>query len=99
MKSSTIVFLSIVLHPSFYTIGAYSATYHHDWSILAARIAISDLHKRTVKKFSECIQALYEYRHPKTKEPAPLVSDAIYQIVMDNKDRIDAAVVDSRDFE
>lgn len=79
--------------------GAYSATYHHDWSILASRIAVSDLHKKTVQKFSDCVVALYEYRHPKTNAPAPLISDEIYQIVMDNKDRLDAAIVHSRDFE
>lgn len=45
--------------------GAYSSTYHPDWSTLAARIAVSDLHKQTDSCFSKNAQRLREHIHPK----------------------------------
>jgi ribonucleoside-diphosphate reductase alpha subunit len=75
------------------------ATQHPDYSILAARISVSNLHKMTSKSFSELTQAFYHYVHPKTKKPAPLVSQEHYEVVMKHKDRLDAAIVHDRDFE
>jgi ribonucleoside-diphosphate reductase subunit M1 len=40
---------------------AYLTTKHPDYAILAARIAISNLHKETIKAFSKVIEALYTY--------------------------------------
>jgi hypothetical protein len=40
---------------------AYLTTKHPDYAILAARIAISNLHKETKKNFSQVIKDLYEY--------------------------------------
>ena len=40
---------------------AYCTTKHPDYAILAARIAISNLHKETKKHFSAVIKDLYEY--------------------------------------
>ena len=40
---------------------AYLTTSHPDYAVLAARIAISNLHKETKKKFSEVIEDLYNY--------------------------------------
>ena len=40
---------------------AYLTTRHPDYAILAARIAISNLHKETKKKFSDVITDLYNY--------------------------------------
>src|SRR6187431_2462413 len=34
---------------------------HPDYAILASRIAISNLHKNTVKSFSETMRKLYDY--------------------------------------
>lgn len=78
---------------------AYYATHHPDFSILAARISVSDLHKRTNPSFSETIAALHAYVHPKTGEPAPLISDEVHSIVMANSEVLDAAVDHSRDFD
>lgn len=36
-------------------------TQHPDYAVLAARIAISNLHKETKKTFSHVIRDLYEY--------------------------------------
>lgn len=40
---------------------AYMTTQHPDYAVLAARIAISNLHKETKKTFSHVIKDLYEY--------------------------------------
>lgn len=75
------------------------STQHPDFSILAARIEVSNLHKQTKKVFSDVIQDFYDYIHPKTSAPAPLVSEETYRIVMENKDIINSAVIHDRDFE
>ena len=75
------------------------ATQHPDYSILAARISVSNLHKSTTGKFSELIDIFHNYTHPKTGLPAPLISDEVYHIVQDHKDELDGAIVHARDFE
>lgn len=40
---------------------AYLTTKHPDYAVLAARIAISNLHKETKKSFSQVIKDLYDY--------------------------------------
>ena len=40
---------------------AYLTTKHPDYAVLAARIAVSNLHKDTKKNFSHVIKDLYEY--------------------------------------
>lgn len=78
---------------------ASMAVSHPDYAILAARIAVSNLHKNSKKSFSRVITDLYEYIDPKTNESAPLIADDVYKIIMDNKDRLDAAIIHHRDFE
>lgn len=75
------------------------ATQHPDYAILAARIEVSNLHKETEKSFSKVMSAFRHYTHPKTGEPAPLVSEAVYDVIMANRDRLDGAVLHDRDFE
>ncbi|CAE7765897.1 RNR1, partial [Symbiodinium sp. CCMP2456] len=41
---------------------AYMSQKHPDFSILAARIAVSNLHKNTSDSFAETCRALHEYR-------------------------------------
>lgn len=43
------------------TSAAYKTTTHPDYAVLAARIAISNLHKETKKNFSAVVQDLYDY--------------------------------------
>lgn len=45
------------------------------------------------------MEAFHKYIHPRTGAPAPLISDEVYEIVMNNKDRLDTAVCHERDFE
>lgn len=75
------------------------ATQHPDYAVLAARIEVSNLHKETEKVFSSVISAFYNYKHPKTNEPAPLVSKETYDVVMANMDVLDGAIIHDRDFE
>eukprot|EP00903_Cladosiphon_okamuranus_P006056 g5971.t1 len=78
---------------------AYQATQHPDMSLLAARISVSNLHKCTPDKFSKTIERLHNYVLPQTGETSPLISDEVYHIVMENKDVLDAAIREERDFE
>jgi ribonucleoside-diphosphate reductase alpha chain len=78
---------------------AYLTTKHPDYAILAARIAVSNLHKNTKKSFSAVIEDLYRYVDPKNGKLAPLISDDVYQIVMKNADILDSAVIYDRDFD
>jgi len=78
---------------------AYLTTQHPDYSRLAARISVSNLHKMTEKSFSNVMDRLHQYVDPRTKMPAPLISDKVFDIIMANKERLDAAIVYDRDFE
>jgi ribonucleoside-diphosphate reductase alpha chain len=73
-------------------------TQHPDFAVLAARIAVSNLHKNTKKSFSEVAELLYNYIDEKTNEKAPLYSDEVYEIVKQNADRIDSAIIYERDY-
>ncbi|KNC96410.1 ribonucleoside-diphosphate reductase large chain [Spizellomyces punctatus DAOM BR117] len=77
---------------------AYLTTKHPDYAILAARIAVSNLHKETKKQFSQVIEDLYNYVNPKNQKPAPMVSEETYQAVMKNADRLNSAIIYDRDF-
>ncbi len=78
---------------------ASMATTHPDYGKLAARIAVSNLHKNTDKSFSKTIKALYNYIDPKTGQKAGLIADNIYQIVQKNADRLDSAILYDRDYD
>jgi len=64
------------------------ATRHPDFSILAARISVSNLHKQTSKVFSDVVEILHKNTHPKTKDQSPLVSDELYDVVMEVSNQI-----------
>ncbi|KAI8579172.1 hypothetical protein K450DRAFT_243109 [Umbelopsis ramanniana AG] len=77
---------------------AYMTTKHPDYAILAARIAISNLHKETTKQFSQVVDDLYNYINPKTDKPGPMISDDVYKIVQANAERLNSAIIYDRDF-
>lgn len=77
---------------------AYLTTKHPDYAILAARIAISNLHKETKKVFSAVVHDLHAWVNPKTGKHSPMIDDDVYKIVMDNKDILDSAIIYDRDF-
>jgi ribonucleoside-diphosphate reductase alpha chain len=72
-------------------------TKHPDYSTLAARLAITALHKETKKSFSETVSDLYKYIDPKTKKHSPVVSKVFRDIVKKHADELDSAIVHSRD--
>ena len=46
-----------------------------EYSLLAARIAVSNLHKQTKKSFSSVMKDLRSYVNPKTGKASPLVNE------------------------
>jgi ribonucleoside-diphosphate reductase alpha chain len=79
-------------------VAASLTTVHPDYAILAARIAVSNLHKSTNKSFSKTMHDLFHYVDPKTGQLASLISEDVYQIVMDNAQILDSTIIYDRDF-
>jgi len=77
---------------------ASMATNHPDYAKLAARIAVSNLHKNTEKSFADTMEILYNYVDPKTNQKAGLISDFTMDIVRRHKDVLDSAIIYDRDF-
>jgi ribonucleoside-diphosphate reductase alpha subunit len=77
---------------------AAMTTKHPDYAKLAARLAISNLHKVTSKSFSNTMKRLYTYVDPKTGENAPLVSKETWKVVRDHAAELDEAIIYDRDF-
>ena len=74
------------------------ASHHPDYSKLAARICVDDLHRSTKGTFSEVITDLREFIDPESGEHAPLISEEVYGIIMANKETLDSYVDYGRDF-
>ncbi|MGZ8557492.1 MAG: ribonucleoside-diphosphate reductase subunit alpha [Chitinophagaceae bacterium] len=73
-------------------------TKHPDFAVLAARIAVSNLHKNTTKSFSETASLLYNYIDNKTGDKAPLIADDVYAIIQENEDLLNASIIYERDY-
>ena len=71
---------------------------HPDYAQLASRIAVSNLHKNTIKSFSKTIDALYHYIDPKTGLKASLIADDVFEIVTNNAHTLDSSIIYDRDF-
>jgi ribonucleoside-diphosphate reductase alpha chain len=78
---------------------ATMATIHPDYALLAARIAVSNLHKETEKSFHKVVEALYHYVDPKTGERAGLIGDETFAVITKYKDQLDSAIIYDRDFD
>lgn len=72
---------------------------HPDYSILASRICVTSLHKRTPKSFSQVMTQLYEYIDPKTGENAPMIADDVFEIIKKNSKEIDSQIIHERDLD
>jgi len=77
---------------------ATMTTKHPDYAILAARIAVANLHKETKKTFSEVIEDLYNMTSEHTGLRTPMISDEHYQIIMDNADMLNSHIIYDRDY-
>jgi ribonucleoside-diphosphate reductase alpha chain len=73
-------------------------TKHPDYALLASRIAVSNLHKNTIKSFSETMRNLYQYVDPKTGKNASLLADDVYDIINRNAEELDSSIIYDRDF-
>jgi ribonucleoside-diphosphate reductase alpha chain len=73
-------------------------TKHPDYALLASRIAVSNLHKNTIKSFSETMEKLYNYTDKGTGKRTPLIAEDVYQIILDNAELLDSSIIYDRDF-
>ncbi|KAK3159392.1 hypothetical protein QOZ80_2AG0149560 [Eleusine coracana subsp. coracana] len=72
---------------------------HPDYASLAARIAVSNLHKNTLKSFSETVKLLFTNCDERSGLMASLIADDVYSIVMKNAARLDSEIIYDRDFD
>ena len=77
---------------------ASMAAIHPEYALLAARIAVSNLHKNTNKSFFKTMEALYKYIDPKTNDRAGLISDETIEVIRQHKDLIDSSIIYDRDY-
>ncbi|WP_235299007.1 ribonucleoside-diphosphate reductase subunit alpha [Portibacter marinus] len=77
---------------------ATMAAMHPEYALLAARIAVSNLHKSTDKVFSKTMEKLYAYIDPKTGQKAGLISDDTMAVIRKNKAKLDSAIIYDRDY-
>ena len=73
------------------------ASHHPDYSKLAARICVDNLHRSTKGVFSEVISDLRNYVDPESGKHAPLISQEVHDIVMANKEKLDSYLDYQRD--
>ena len=70
---------------------------HPDYSVLAARLSITALHKETSKSFSTTIEKLYKYIDPITGQNASLIDEEVYKIIKKNAKALNSAIDYNRD--
>jgi ribonucleoside-diphosphate reductase alpha chain len=80
-------------------VAAYMTTTHPDYSLLASRISMANLHRNTSDSFLETMEKLFTYINPKNNEKSPLIATELYEFAKANKDRIVKEIAYSRDFE
>jgi len=68
-----------------------------DFKILASRITVSNHHKNTLDTFSDKIQLMYDYECNGHKKP--LIADYLYELVMNNKEKIDSSIDYAKDYD
>ncbi len=73
------------------------ASNHPDYTRLAARICVDNLHRSTKDKFSEVVNDLRNYVDPESGLHAPLISEEVHEIIMNNKEILDSHIDYSRD--
>lgn len=79
-------------------VAAMLTTRHPDYTLLASRIAISNLQKNTHKSFAKTIDDLYHYVDASTGRKSPLISSEIHALVQEHAEELDAAIIYDRDF-
>ncbi len=77
---------------------ATMAVRHPDYALLAARIAVSNLHKNTKKSFSQTMRDLYHYKDPKNGQNAALIAPELMDIIEQNAALLDSTIIYDRDY-
>lgn len=78
---------------------AVLSTNHYEYSFLASRILIKNLHKNTPKTFLECLNILYNNKDSKTGEHAPLVSEKLVKNTIEIQEKINEIINPDLDYE
>src|ERR1043165_3903816 len=73
-------------------------TKHPDYALLASRIAVSNLHKNTVKSFSETMRKLYDYTDAMSGRRMSLLADDVIEVIEANAELLDSSIIYDRDF-
>ncbi|MBV8390906.1 MAG: ribonucleoside-diphosphate reductase subunit alpha [Mucilaginibacter sp.] len=73
-------------------------TKHPDYTLLASRIAVSNLHKNTTKSFSETVRRLHGYIDLKAGKNASLIADDVWEVIQENAGLLDSTIIYDRDF-
>ena len=73
------------------------ASQHPDYSRLAARICVDDLHRSTKETFTDVITDLREYIDPESGKHAPLISEEVYAIIMEHAETLNNHIDYTRD--
>ena len=76
---------------------AAKTTIHPDYGKLASRIIISNHHKNTSPSYSEVVQVLWDNKDVLGNH-CPLINEALYKMVMNNKEKINATLDYDKDF-
>lgn len=88
---------------------ALSAIQHPDYSTLAARLLVTEIHKTTSKRFSTWVSNMAERTHSpmivlphlslQPTEKPPVFTWRFVDAVQRHSDRLDSALVHTRDFD
>ena len=73
------------------------ASQHPEYSRLAARICVDDLHRATKDSFTDVITDLREYIDPESGKHAPLISEEVFDVIMEHADVLNNHIDYSRD--
>lgn len=76
---------------------AYAVTKHPDYGKLGGRVSITSLHKTTSDSVFETFRTLREHVCSWTKKAAPLVSDKVWEVVVQHSDVLQTMIDYKRD--
>lgn len=71
---------------------------HPDYTTLASRILITNLHKNTPKNFEECLLILLNNVDIRTNQSAPLITEELYNLYKQNEIKIKDVLDHKRDY-
>ena len=74
------------------------STLHPDYNVLAGRIAISNLHKKTSKSFSNTMKRLYTHVNSANNKRVGLIDPKIYGVIKEHAALLDSTLIYDRDY-